>query len=362
MLVWCACAAVRTEASAQYAPSRIGAGASYELLSFYSPDQVGIESISLLTVPLAARLRLFDGIAFELSSAWASGRLVASNGAESTLSGPTDTEVRLVLGLGRDLLTITGVALLPTGSASLSAGEAEIAGIIAADVLPFRISSWGSGGGAGISSTLALPAGRFTAAFSFGYLVAREFEPLSDDAFTYRPGDQLSARAAFDWTGNSSKAALVLSMNHYSEDQIDGTNLFLSGTRYQGLASYAFAAGPTIDGIVYVGVLHRDESEFLDQPTLLSAQDLVFAGAGLEARTGQLLIRPSFDLRMLRRDDGVDQGYTSSAGAEVELPAGPLTFVPALRGRFGKIIVRDRLESDFIGLDVGLAIRFGAAQ
>ncbi|MGH6691055.1 MAG: hypothetical protein ACREF4_10300, partial [Gammaproteobacteria bacterium] len=346
--------------------ARVGVGVNYESFKFDTPADVGIESVSLMTLPFAAQYRVSNALAFELLSAWASGSLVRADDTESTLSGPTDTEVRVVLGFGRDLLTITGAALLPTGSESISEDELDVAGLVAADVLPFRISNWGTGGGAGINATIARALGGFAAGLSVGYVVAREFDPLEEEDFTYRPGNQLSVRAAIDRTfGSAGKAALVLSMQRYDSDEIQlpaEDNLFQSGERYEAVGSYAFAAGATGAGIVYLGFMHRNQSEFVGEPAVLSAQDLMYGGAGIEFRRGGTLLRPNAEVRVLRRDDGIDQGYTATAGVEAEIPAGGFTVVPRVRGRFGNILVRDDAESAFKGLDLGFAVRFGTSS
>jgi hypothetical protein len=347
--------------AATFAP---GVGIRYESFDFRSPDAVGMDRLSLLTVPLGASVRLNRALEFGVSAAWASGRLVEPDGNELTLSGPTDTEVRLVVRLGQDLVTLTGIALLPTGSESLSSEEADLAGAIAADVLPFAISNWGSGGGAGMNAAIVRPLGSFAAGLSLGYIVAREFEPLNEDAFNYRPGNQLQVRAALDRTfGRSSKAALVFTMHRFQEDEIDGSNLFRTGDRYELLGSLAFALGGTGTGIVYGGYLHRDQgdaedSEFTVDTRVLQAQDLLFTGLGFEVRAGSVMIRPAADLRVLRRDDGFDQGYTADIGASVEFPVGQMSVAPRLRGRFGNVLLLEDVESRFIGFDLGLGLRW----
>lgn len=353
-----ALAALAGPLSAQV-PSRIGIGLGYERFNFDSPDAVAIENISLLTVPLAARYRVNPNVSFELAGAYASGKLVRVDGSEATLSGLNDTELRAVFGLGRDAVTLTAIALLPTGKESLSEDEADLAGVIAADVLPFRISNWGTGGGFGMSAAVARPMGDFAGGLSVGYVVAREFEPLADD-FTYRPGNQLEVRAALDRTfGDAGKAAVVFSMLRYQDDEIDGSNLFRTGNRYQVVGSYAFAAGARSAGIVYGGYLRRQQGEFLDDGRIWPAQDLIFGGLGFELRAGGVLVRPSGDLRVLRRDDGVDQGYTADLGGSLEFPAGGMTVIPSLRGRFGNVLLLEDIESSFTGFELGFALRFG---
>ncbi|MGH7468253.1 MAG: hypothetical protein ACRENP_09730 [Longimicrobiales bacterium] len=356
-LVSSACAAASV--NGQQTASRLGVGASYENFSFRSPDAVGVETVALFTLPLAARVRLSDALAVEVSSAWASGRLKRADHSESTISGPTDTELRVLLGLGNGLVTITGIAQLPTGSASLSLAEADVAGLIAADVLPFGISNWGSGGGAGLNATFTRALGDYAAGVSVGYVMAREFEPL-ENSFQYRPGNQLSVRGALDRTfANSGKASVVITVLRYAADEIDNANLFQAGNRYEGLASYAFALGSNGAAMVYAGYLHRDEGEFLGTALLLPVEGLLFAGTGLEFPSAAGLLRPRADVRVLRRDNGVGQGYTASAGADLELGSGRLIIVPSLRGRFGNILLREAAKSRFTGFDIGLSVRFG---
>lgn len=354
-------ATASSPALAQPNLARVGAGVTYESYFFSSADAVSLESLSLLTIPVGARVALTRALDLEVASAWASATAERPDGSSSDVTGPTDTELRLRASFARGALTITGIALLPTGSEALTLDEVDIAGLIAADVLPFRISNWGTGGGFGASTAVAHGFGDFAAGLSVGYVVAREFEPLSDDDFTYRPGNQLHVRAALDRTfGSAGKAALVLTMQRFASDELDGGNLFQTGDRYQAVGSYAFAAGARGNAIVYAGYLHRGEGEFEDDPEVLPAEGLAFGGFGLELPAGRMLLQPSVDLRLLRRDDGAGQGYTAGIGGSAEVPAGSITFIPTVRGRFGNVMLRSDAESGFTGVELGLALRFGS--
>lgn len=347
--------------AAQPGIARAGAGVTYESYFFSSSEDVSLDRLSLLTVPLGARFALTRTIDLEVASAYALGTAERPNGTTSDVSGPTDTELRLTAMFARGAIALTGIALLPTGSESLTLEEADVAGLIAADVLPFSITNWGTGGGFGASTSFAQGFGDYAAGISIGYVVAREFEPLSGDDFTYRPGNQLHVRAAIDRTfGRAGKAALVLTMQRYADDELDGANLFSTGDRYQAVGSYAFAAGARGNGIVYAGYLHREEGRFDEGANVLPAQGLAFGGLGLELPAGRTLLRPSVDVRLLRQEDGTGQGYTAGVGGSAEVPVGTLTFIPTVRGRFGNVILRDDAESGFTGVEVGLALRFGS--
>jgi hypothetical protein len=338
----------------------LGAGEGNESISFRAPASVGADQVTLLTIPLAGRVRITNQLSFEVLSAWAAGRLVRPDATESTIDGPTDTEARLTLGLGNGLITLTGIAQLPTGRELLTLEQGDLAGFIASDVFPFRVSNWGTGGGAGVSASLARAMGDFAGGITVGYVVAREFEPLEESP-AYRPGNQFSMRAALDRTfGNAGKLSLSFSVQHYEEDKSAEVNLFQAGRRYQGLGSYAFAVGGSGAGIVYAGYLRRGAGEFFAPQRFLPVQALFFTGAGLEFHTVLGILRPAADLRVLRRDDGVAQGHTVSAGADLEKVFARFAIIPTARARFGNVLLRADAESGFSGFDVGHTLRFGA--
>jgi hypothetical protein len=339
---------------------RGGAGAVFETYRFSDADNVNIESLSLITLPFGAAARLGRQFELQVNGQWARGQLQRADGSEAELSGLTDTEVRLSGVFGRDAFTLTAIALLPTGQDRLTTDQVDLAGMIAADLLPFRISNWGTGGGLGLSGAVAIPLGEFAAGISVGYVAAAEFEPVADEDFSYRPGNQLHVRAALDRTfGSSGKAALQLTYLHFGADRSNGSNVFRSGDRLQGVASYAFATGERSNAILYAGYLHRSESEFEGPDLVVPSQNLLFAGAGARLPAGRAVVQPTADVRVLGREDGIGQGYTASAGASVEVPAGALTFVPTVRGRLGNVELRAGSESSFTGAEVGLTVRFG---
>jgi len=256
-------------------------------------------------------------------------------------------------------VTLTAVALLPTGSSSMTFDEMIVTGVIAADQLPFRISHWGTGGGAGMSFAVTRPLGDFAAGFSLGYVVARTFEPLEGDQFEYRPGNQLQAAAALDRViGTSAKATLRLKYQRYDADQGDGRNLFQTGDRFTAVGSLDFALGQA-SAIVYGGWLKRDTGELLEPPEIVPAQDMFYTGAGLRTAIGSAVLQPSIDLRVV---DAEAPGYTLGFGAQLEAPVGTSTLIPSARLRLGSVESIDGVKSSFTGLDLGFSVRLGAPE
>ena len=344
-------------------PFRLGAGAYHEVYTFGNPDATNIKTLSLTTLPFGVRVPLVARSSISINGSYAAGSIVQADESEITLSGLTDTELSLAVPFGTRTFsaTVTGILVLPTGHATHSPAEATVAGVIAADLLPFRISHWGSGAGAGMNIGAVRAFNRGSVGLSAGYLVGREFEPSQADRFTYRPGNQLQVRAAVDHrVGSAGKVTASLLFEQYSEDVREGTNLFQAGNRYQAVGSYAFAVGRRASGVLYAGGLHREQGTLLLDPgTAMPSQNLLLAGAGLRMPLGGGVLLPSVDTRLFRSADGVGQGHLTGVGASWERRAGSVTLMPNLRARFGNVLVREGSESGLLGSDVGLAVRFG---
>lgn len=351
-----------TGAAAQ-GSAEAGTGAVWQSYRFGSADAVGVEEISLFTVPVAFSARSGGGTAFDVRGAWAEGTLKRPGGASRSIAGVTDLEVSLTRTFGRDAVVLGLVGVVPTGKSTHSVEEADVAAAIAADLLPFRISNWGSGGGVGGSLAVAHRVGDVGFGASVGYVVAGEFEPRVGESVAFQPGNLLRAAAVVDRNiGGTSKLALRLGFQRYGEDAVEGTNLFRSGNRYEAIGSYAVPAGARSSGIVYVGALHRDRGSYLTGVDEAPSQDLLVGGAALRAPAGGGVLTPSADLRVYRRSDGIGQGYIGGAGMAMEWPAGGATLIPSARVRFGSIDVREGSSSGVTGFEGGMTIRFGRVR
>jgi hypothetical protein len=346
-------------ASAQALPVQIGVGATFESYGFGSTDAVDLDRVTLLAVPVAVRAALTRQVELSLATAYARASLTRGDGHEATVTGPTDTELRLTWASAGDRVRLSGIALLPTGRTELTADEMDVTGVIAADLLPFSLTNWGTGGGVGASAAVAVPVAEgTTVGLSAGYVLAREYEPLEATTFAYRPGNQLLARAAFDHTiGTAGKASLQLTYQQFGSDEADGSNLYQSGDRMQALASYAFAQGARNSGIAYAGYLRRQGGRYAAVSRVTPAQDIVYGGFGMRVPTARAVLTPTVDARIVGNEDGIDQGYVIGLGTGAEFDVGSLVLVPSVRARFGQLTVMRDAESTLTGFEVGLAVR-----
>jgi hypothetical protein len=344
---------------------QLGSGLSFERYGFGDAEVTGIESLTLMTLPFGGRALLARDFSLELSGAYASGRLARADGGESKLSGLTDTNLRATFALPDQRFVLGATFSAPTGHATQTIEESEVAGAIAADLLPFRITNWGSGGGVSADASFLSSLGGTNVGLNVGYGIAREFEPLADDQRAYLPGNQLLVRLAFDRNVSASgKMTLILAMQRFGSDELSGANLYRSGNRLQSMLSYAFAVGAQSSAVVYGGWNRRQRGTFLDA-TLLGtgdetpAQDLILAGGGMRRPLGTGAILPRADVRVFRSSDGIGQGYAFGLGVGTETPVGGLTLLPVLNARFGNVLVREDQKSGFTGLTASLTVRFG---
>jgi hypothetical protein len=345
-------------------PPGAAVGISAESYHFSEPSVTGAESITLVTAPFSVRVGLGRATVLEVAGGYAYGVLLRSDGGQSDLRGPLDTDVRLARTFGRDRVTLAVVGTIPTGRDALTGEEADVADAVSADLLPFRVSHWGSGGGVGATAAVAIPVGGGSVGLSGGYVAAREYEPFREDdaggdRLVYRPGNHLVLRGAADHrVGRAGQAALAVTWQRYDDDRLAGRNLYRAGDRLQAVASLQGAVGP-FTTLAYAGLLHRERGTSLDEASPGAAvQDLWLGGVALRSRVGPGWITWVADGRLFRSDDGRGQGHYGGAGATAELPAGPLAFLPGARLRFGSLVVDEESDTPFGGVELTLTMRY----
>jgi hypothetical protein len=353
-----------TTAGAQGAAVAGGVSAYYEQYDLLNTEALGINRLTLLTIPVGARVEVLRGLWFDVATAYATASLRRDDGTESTVSGPTDTQLQLSQAFLGDRVVVGAAYVAPTGVAVFSEEEAAVAGVIAADLLPTRISSWGSGGGLRLSTAASFGSGRSRLGAGAGYAVASSLEPLRDSDFVYRPGNELhlyvSAEHGF---GGQTVARVRAGTRQYSGDRIGGENLYQTGARYETIASLAWGAGDDALALLYGGVLHRGVGTVSAAFGDTASQTVLVAGGGLRIATpGGWTLVPTADTRLVRRSDGLNQGRLSSVGAEAELPLGPLTFVPSLRARFGKALPWSGAAASVRGTELQIALRYSTGR
>ena len=352
------------------AAQSFGVGPRAQTYTFGDPQAAGLESFTLLTLPYAVSTPLAGALSLSIGGAYAVGRATGSEGQEATLAGLTDTDVALGYAIG-DWLMVGADASIATGRSTLSTEESLVAGVIAADLLPFSVTTWGSGRRIGGTVAVATQAGAWGVGLAGGYRVASAFEPLPDQALTYNPGDELQLRLALDRdVAASSTLSVVVDYQRFSDDQLLETNLFKSGNRLSGIGSLAFPLGLRSSALVYAGVNHRSRGTLLLEESTLSgagdspSQQLLLAGTNLRVPLGRsVVVLPQAELRVFRAEDGASQGWVGSTGGSIDLrllgnSAGTrLVLAPSGWIRLGRVIVEEGSETGLFGWEAALVVR-----
>lgn len=359
------------DASAQ----AVGAGPVIQTYEFDDASAAGLKSIQLLSAPFVVTVPVNPSLAVSVSGGYARGTASGEAGEQVTLDGPTDTNLDVTFGVGVEGVVVTAGVTAPTGNNTHTLEESLVAGVVAAELLPFAIKTWGSGGSAGGTVALARQLGGWGLGLAAGYRVASEYEPLESQTLAYRPGDQLQARLALDHdVGSSGTFSVLLGLQRFGNDQVSGNELFRSGLRVDAVVSYAFALGLRSSALVYGGVNHRANGTLLQQESALGgatdtpSQQLFLAGADLRLPVGRrAALRPSGELRVFRAEDGASQGWVTSVGGSFDYRVSGtstgrrLVLAPVAKVRFGKVIVTDDLQTSLLGWEAGatLSIQLG---
>lgn len=335
-----------------------GTGATFQGFVFSDEERTGVRAISLFSVPVGARAALGDRAQVELRSHWAQGWMQRADDSEATIQGPTDTQLRASLELIPGIVTVTGFAVFPTGVDAHSLEELELAGAMASDLLPFRISHWGAGGGGGAAVAFLRSFGRTGLGADVGIMRRGEFDLGDDVAGGFRPGDEFRASVVLDrLVGPAGKLTLRLDGRFFGDSELEGENVFRSGDRIGATGSYSFPVGPGASAVMYGGYRHRTEGVFLLELEGRPAQGVALAGGALRTPGMGGVLTPSVAVRALRRDDGLDQGYVVGLGGGGEWGTRGATLLPSLRFHFGSILVTEETSSGFVGVDLSLQVR-----
>lgn len=357
--------------AAQQPPRVVGAEVQFQGYTF--DEGLGAEAAQLLMFPVAYRTPIGDRLLFDFYTAWAQGK-VEQEGTEFTLSGPVDTQAKLSW-RAAPWAVLSVAANIPTGEASKTGEEAVVAAVLSSDLLGFREASWGTGLGVTTGVAMATRVSQWGVGLGASYRLANEFEPVADSTLAYEPGDEVRVRLGLDRNvGETGKLNLGATFQNYSEDRLDGRNLFQAGNRLMFDGSYAFRAGGETWTLFAADVWRERGDRFIDlvddsgivvdrSTEATGSQNLIIAGISGAIPMGGQRLRPGVDLRRVTRDepDGTDQGsgWVFGVGADLPLRLGDgIDLTPRARYARGSAVADDGESRDFNGAEFGLTLRW----
>jgi hypothetical protein len=233
-----AAAVLPSVSAAQGLPVRARTAGFYERYSFDSGRK-----ISEVAVPVSLDVTLgrFGNLA--LSSGYVSIEL-DSAGAQETLAGVLDTELRLGFNVvpGRLIALMTGT--LPTGLKSVDTSQVAVIGALASDVVGFAVSSVGTGGTVGGGLVGAVPLGRWAIGLGANYSYALSYEPVVGDSREIRPGAEIRGRVGVEGPlGRTTYLRVTTVVARRGKDLYADTTQNGIGTRFIGYLELAQGFG-----------------------------------------------------------------------------------------------------------------------
>jgi hypothetical protein len=225
---------------------------AYEHWSFATPlpqptvggtGSVHLDGASQFSFPVLAEATLSENWTADLSTAFVSGSVTLSqadaNQKDSySVSGLTDTKLRLTGRVMGDNVVVTVGLNVPTGATNLEPNELNALRVIAAPALGFQIPVLGTGGGGTAGVILARQTTNFALAFGAAYELRRGYAPVvlvsGIPAPDFNPGDVFHVSVGADGTVGEHRLNASLSTDLFSEDRLSSDGNSAPATTHLG--------------------------------------------------------------------------------------------------------------------------------
>jgi hypothetical protein len=215
--------------------SRFVALSGFEARGYTFDPGIGTKSVWQWNVPIVAVVPLGTRMSVDVTTHYASGRVQTYAGATETLSGPTDTQLRILYTARRDRLVGSLSFNLPTGDRTISADEFTVAGAVGSTYLSFPVANVGTAFGVTGGLAYAQRLGTWNVGLSGSLRYLGNYAPLSNEAVSYDPGMEARVRAGVDRVlGSKSRVLLGLTVSTFSSDTYTGTSALFSGSYAPG--------------------------------------------------------------------------------------------------------------------------------
>jgi hypothetical protein len=365
---------------AALAPGRLGAQSSdalyarfnalsgWEYRAYHFAPGLSVRSVSQWNMPLVLVAPLGRRMSLDLTSHIASGtvRTYADSTGGETLTGLTDTQLRLLYTLRRDRAVASLSFNLPTGKHSVSTSAFQVSGAVGSNYLSFPVYSFGTAFGVTGGLAYAQQAGGWNLGFSGSLRYVGSYEPFSDQAISYAPGLEMRVRAGADrLLGSSGRMLIGLTTSTFSTDEFTGTGTITGGTYKPGVRFIGDLAFLRVFGRTTVSLalwdFYRTAGDTNHAPNPESKENVL----NLELRVarplgtaGRVQLEPMLGFRQWSPAD-YRGGRLYSAGLTARVGLGD-RFSTNLSGRFdtGWIYAAGRGRADLTGTGFSLWLRY----
>jgi hypothetical protein len=317
---------------------------------------LGVKSISEIAVPLGVLYNPSTRLAFDLGVRYASVSRTPEGAAKVTLSGLTDLQVRGVYQVIPDVVVLTLAANLPTGKTKMSADELAAAGAVASELIPFPVTSFGTGASVTTGVAVAVPVAGWAVGAGGAYRLSGAFSPLAMIDSSYKPGGELRFRVGADRVVGQGRVSLGFTISSFSQDEFAGVSIYQPGKRYITQASWSFPVG-NLGLALYAWDLYRTPGTLVSSSSATEKQNVFAVGLSAAVQMGRSVLRPQIEYRRHTAGSGrlEGAGRLLSLSARLSLPVSEvLTLTPALRFDTGNIVGGAIYGFTGWGLSVGI--------
>ncbi|HWH04373.1 MAG TPA: hypothetical protein VN674_11810 [Gemmatimonadales bacterium] len=253
-------------------------------------------------IPVVMVAPLGDRMSADLTAHYANANVTDASG-DHTLSGLTDTQLRLLYTLNRDRAVVSLAINLPTGKHTLTSDQFQAYTVLGTNYLSFPVADFGTAFGATAGVAFATPAGGWNLGVSGAIRYSGSYVPLdTTPQTTYKPGIEFRGRLGADrLVGQSSRLLVGLTASTFSNDQLTGSGSLGSGSLAPGLrligdAGWVSAIGSNTLSIS-VWDFYRGKGTFQDTITTNSENVLNAEARFAIPASTQITIQPLVGVR-----------------------------------------------------------------
>lgn len=345
LLVPLTLAALPAALAAQNTRARALVGAEFYSASFGAG--IGTKSVSEFAVPLGMVVPVGQRLSFDVGTYFVNAQREDEAGGTASLSGLTDVVLRGGFQVIPDVVALTVSMNLPTGQASLDGDQLQVANATATDLIPFPVTSFGSGFNVTSGLAVAVPVGGWALGAAGSYRYNGEYQPLDTgltggSATNLTPGAEFRLRLGLDRIVGQGRVSFGATYSTFSRDEF-GADQINGGRRFITQASWSFPVGNSNVSLFAWDIARTADAADSTATTAAlpeANENTLAVGAIASLQMGRNTLRPSLEFRRSWRGepDLTGNGSLVSVGGRYFVQASDrFMVVPGLRFDVGSI-------------------------
>ena len=297
----------------------------------YKIDAPSNLTISEFAVPVFAIVPITSRLSFDVGSSFTQAKVeqTGTTKTTSTISGPTDTQIRGNLVLGNDFVVLTGGVNLPTGKSTVATDQRVAAGLIGSDFLAFPIAQMGTGFGGTGGIAMAIPIGgdwNFGVGASVRHSAQYDpFDLAGVQVLHYQPGNEYRVRGGLDHAVGTGRFTLGVTYSTFGDDNLGGS-IYNTGNRYLAQLDLNDSFGPGRVSLTGWN-LFRTRGTLADS-SVIDKEDIAAGTLAYGISVGDVVFEPNVEGRTWYQP-GSSTSYLATFGLRVAFNLGGLAVVPS---------------------------------